>query len=250
MIKINNKKNKVALITGAAKRLGKEIAVTIAKQGYDIVLNYFTSKKSEVESVVNEIKQFGVSVYPVKADVSKVAEIKKMFKVVRNNFNSLDVLVNNASIFGPVDFFDIDEKIFDKFISTNLKSALFCSIEAAKLMTETNLKQGKIINIASLGGIQNWTQYIPYTLAKSSVIKLTAITAKRLAPGILVNAIAPGIIVIENDENRNVNPDDEMKFPMKRFGKAEDISSLIRFLINENDYITGQTFVVDGGKSL
>jgi len=243
-------KKKVALITGSAKRLGRAVAGAVAVCGYNIVLHYHTSPVSDVNKIKKEFEKSGVEVYPVKADISKVKEIKRLFSLVKKKFGRLDLLINNAAIFRKVDFFDIDEKVFDEFIDTNLKNALFCSIEAAKMMNRSKEKNLQIINIASLGGILNWVDHIPYSVAKAGVIKLTQLMAKRLAPKILVNAIAPGTIMIENDANVNVIMKEKEKYPVKEFGKAEDITSLISFLIKDNKYITGHTFIVDGGRSL
>ncbi len=247
-MKIGN--NKVALVTGAARRLGKDISLELAEMGFDIVLNYNESGKSILEDTISEISEKGVLVTAIKCDVSKVSEIKKMFQAVNIKYKKLDVLVNNAAIFKRTDFLDINERTFDKFINTNLKSVFFCSQEAAKIMLNSSEVYSRIINIASLGALENWTGYIPYSLSKISVIKLTEQLAKRLAPKILVNAIAPGTIMIGNDENENVNADDLKKYPMKRFAKPKDLTSLIKYLVNENNYITGHTFVIDGGKSL
>jgi pteridine reductase len=243
-------KNRVALITGSAKRLGKEIAKAVAGNGYNIVLHYNSSPRTSVDKLVNEFKRQGIVVYPVRADLSKVSEIKKLFAKIRSKFGRLDLLINNSAIFRKVDFFEIDEKMFDEFINTNLKNALFCSIEAAKMMNKSKEKNLQIINIASLGGILNWVDYMPYSIAKAGVIKLTRLSAKRLAPKILVNAIAPGTIIIENDANKNVIQKEKDKYPVKRFGISSDITSVINFLIKENKFITGHTFIVDGGRSL
>ncbi|MEO6694862.1 MAG: SDR family oxidoreductase [Ignavibacteria bacterium] len=242
--------NKVALVTGGARRLGRDISIALASMGYDIVLNYNESGKSILEETLAKIRKTGVSVTAVKCDVSNVKEIKKMFGVVRSKYKKLDLLVNNAAIFSHFDFLETSEKTFDKFINTNLKSVFFCCQEAAKLMLKNNEGINRIINIASLGGIQNWTGYIPYSLSKIGVIKLTQLLAKKFAPIILVNAIAPGTIIIEDDDNDNVNKEDMKKYPMKRFARSKDLTSLIEYLAEENNYITGQTFVVDGGKSL
>lgn len=245
-----NTKNKVALVTGGARRLGKEISITLAELGYDIILNYNDSGKSALEETISSINKTGVNVSAIKCDVSNVGEIRKMFRAVSIKYKKLDLLVNNAAIFRHTDFLETTEKIFDKFINTNLKSVFFCSQEAAKLMIKNDELHCRIINIASLGGIENWTGYIPYSLSKIGVIKLTELTAKKLAPKILVNAIAPGTILIDNDDNDNINPDEIKRYPMKRFAGSKDITSLISYLVNENNYITGQTFVVDGGRSL
>ena len=247
---IGYKRNRVALITGSARRLGKDIAVPDAEEGYDVILNYNSSDESTVNETVGLIDKCGIRVLPYRADLSNVDEIKNMFRKVEDEYGTLDLLINNAAIFENVDFFDIDEKLFDEFMGVNLKGVVFCSIEAAKLMQQNDNERCNIINIASLGGIMNWTGYIPYCVSKAGVIKFTQLAAKRLAPKILVNAIAPGTIAIENDENNSVNQNEVHKYPLKRFGNSNDITSLIRYLIKENKFITGHTFVVDGGRIL
>lgn len=241
---------KTALITGGARRLGKDISLALAEAGFDIFMNYNTTSESIVKQSADEISALGVNVYPLKADVSKVDEIKRMFAEVEKERGYLDVLVNNAAIFRHYDFFDITEKDFDEFIDTNLKSVLFCSQEAARQMLKHKDTVKSIINISSLGGILNWTGYIPYSVSKTGVIKLTKLLAKKLAPGILVNSIAPGTIVVDDDTNDTVDEKEVSKYPMKRFGTSSDIKSIVKYLAAENKYITGQVIAVDGGRSL
>lgn len=238
------------MVTGGARRLGKEISIGLAESGFDVIVNYNESSKAAVEETLNQVRAAGSDGTAIKCDVSRVAEIKKMFKSVLNRYGKLDLLVNNAGIFRHKDFLETDEKFFDKFINTNLKSVFFCSQEAAKIMLKNRESTGRIINIASMGAVENWTGYIPYSVSKAGVVKLTKLLAKRLAPGIIVNAIAPGTILIDNDENENVNTENVNRYPMKRFGIAQDITSLVNYLAVENRFITGQTFAVDGGKSL
>lgn len=246
-MKINNR---VALVTGGARRLGRDISVSLAECGYDIVFTYHESGKSILEETITLISKKGVNATAIKCDVTKVIEIQKLFRSVYVKYKKLDVLVNNAAIFSKTDFLETTEKTFDKFIDTNLKSVFFCCQEASRIMLKSEESHSCIINIASLGGIENWTGYIPYSLAKTGVIKLTQLLAKRLAPKIFVNAIAPGTVIIENDDNPNVNPEELEKYPMKRFAKSNDIISVIKYLAVENKYITGQTIVVDGGRSI
>jgi len=242
--------NKVAMVTGGARRLGRDISIELGRSGFDIVLIYNKSTKDILTDTISKIRATGVNVTAIKCDVSKAAEIKKMFRKVYVKYKKLDLLVNNASIFEHTDFFETDEKFFDKIMNTNLKSVFFCSQEAAKIMLRSKSSSGKIINIASLGGIENWTGFIPYSLSRIGVIKLTKLLAKRLAPDILVNAIAPGTILIDNDANETVDFKEEEKYPMKRFARSGDITSLINHLANTNEYMTGQTIIVDGGRSL
>jgi NAD(P)-dependent dehydrogenase (short-subunit alcohol dehydrogenase family) len=242
--------NKVAVVTGGARRLGRDISLELGRSGFDVIIVYNRSNKIILKDTIFKVSETGVKVTAIKCDISKVSEIKILFRKVYEKYKKLDLLVNSASVFEHSDFFDIDEKFFDKFIDTNLKSVFFCSQEASKIMMKTKNSGGKIINIASLGGIENWTGYIPYSLSRVGVIKLTQLLGKRLAPQILVNAIAPGTILIENDANETVDFNEEKKYPLERFAKSNDITSLINYLAVNNNYITGQTFIVDGGRSL
>ncbi|HEX2788431.1 MAG TPA: SDR family oxidoreductase [Ignavibacteria bacterium] len=239
--------NKIALITGGVRRLGKDISISLSEIGYDLIVTYNKSSKADIDSFKKAVK---TKVDLVKSDVSKVSDIKKLFKHINKNYKSLNLLVNNAGIFRHYDFFEITEKDFDDFINTNLKGTFFCAQFGAEFMLKTKSENPQIINLASLGGIQNWTGYIPYSVSKAGVIKLTQQLAKRLAPDILVNSISPGTIVIENDKNETVNFNEMKKYPVKKFGEARDITSLINFLATENKFITGHNFIVDGGKTL
>jgi NAD(P)-dependent dehydrogenase (short-subunit alcohol dehydrogenase family) len=247
--------NKIALVTGGARRLGRDISISLAEAGFDIVLNYSGSSPDTVAETAGEIEKFGVKAYPVKADVSKPGEVEAMFHMVRKEAGGLDVLVNNAAIFEGIDFFDITEEFIDRVLGVNLKGTLFCSQQGAKLMLESGAgvereNRKRIINMCSLGGVLNWPKFIPYSVSKAGVHKLTKIMARKLAPEILVNGIAPGTIEIEDDPNYTIDPVEVKKYPMKEFGKAKDITSLIKYLAKENEYITGHIFIVDGGRIL
>ena len=247
--------NKIALVTGGARRLGRDISISLAEAGFDVVVNYSGSSPDTVADTAGEIEKLGVKAYPVKADVSKPGEVEAMFDMVRKEAGGLDVLVNNAAIFEGIDFFDITEEFIDRVLGVNLKGTLFCSQQGAKLMLETGAgaerdKRKRIINMCSLGGVLNWPKFIPYSVSKAGVHKLTKIMARRLAPEILVNGIAPGTIVIEDDPNKTVDPVEVKKYPMKEFGEAKDITSLIKYLAKENEYTTGHIFIVDGGRVL
>ncbi|MBP9192004.1 MAG: SDR family oxidoreductase [Ignavibacteria bacterium] len=243
-------KRKIGLVTGGARRLGRDICLELGRSGFDIILTYNSSSKSILEKTVCEIEETGATVTAYKCDLSKVKNIKDLYKKIKIRFNRIDLLVNNAAIFERAEFTETTEIFFDKFIDTNLKSVFFSSQEAAKIMLENKKQTGRIINIASLGAVENWTGYIPYSLAKSGVHKLTQQLGKKLAPYILVNAIAPGTVLIENDENKTVDVKERERYPMKRFAVSKDITSLVKYLALENKYITGQMIIVDGGRSL
>ena len=238
------------MVTGGARRLGKDIAHELAGAGFDIVLNYNSAPEDILQETLAGLANYNVKIFPVKADVSKVSEIREMFAKVKAEFGRLDVLVNNAAIFEKVNLLDVTEEVFDRFIDTNLKSVLFCTQEAVKIMRGTAEEPGCIINIASLGALMNWTQFMMNSLTKTAVVKLTKISAKQLAPDILVNALALGTVVIENDENRTVDADEVKRYPAGRFAVSKDVTKVIKHLACENNYITGDVFVIDGGRIL
>lgn len=233
----------VALITGSAKRLGREIALGLAKNGFNICIHYYTSKTEAVKLASDIETSFHKSVLLLKADISKVSQIESMMEQVAKKFGGVDLLVNNASIFIKSHLEETTEKIWDKSLDTNLKGAFFCSKIAAKHMKKRG--GGNIINIASLGGIKPFANYVPYSVSKAGLIMLTKCLAKSLAPSILVNAIAPGTIEFENKKvNRNE------KILLKNYTKANDITDLVVFLSTKNKHITGQIISIDSGNSL
>ena len=244
------KPKKTALVTGGARRLGRNICTGLAEQGFDVAFTYNSTPKTILKNALSELEVIGAKVLAVKCDVTSVSQIKRTVDQVEKNFGRLDVLVNNAAIFRKVDFFEITEKEFESFINTNLKSVLFFSKYAAELMLKNQFYPARIINISSMGAFENWTGFIPYSVSKAGVVKLTELLAKKLAPKIIVNSIAPGTILIENDKNENVVKKDVKRYPMKRFGKSSDIVSLVNYFAITNEFITGQTIKVDGGKSL
>lgn len=233
----------VALITGSAKRLGREIALGLANNGYNICLHHNKSK-TEALQLASEIEtSFQKTVLLVKADVSKVGQIEYMMNQVMKKFARIDLLVNNASVFIESSIEEITEEIWDKSLDTNLKGAFFCSKIAAKFMLKK--RKGSIINIASLGGIKPFANYVPYSVSKSGLIMLTKCLAKSLAPNILVNAIAPGTIEFKN-EKANKNE----KILLKDYTNASEIADLVVFLATKNKHITGQIISIDSGNSL
>lgn len=241
---------KTALVTGGARRLGKHICMGLAEAGFDIAFTYNSSNDAIVDSTCTELKQLGAEAYPLRCDVRDLDQVRNAVSMTNERFNSIDVLVNNAAIFRRIDLFEITGEDFDNFINTNLRSVLFFSKHVAQSMLANKNKPGRIINISSMGAFENWTGFIPYGVSKAGVVKLSALLAKRLAPEVLVNSIAPGTIMIEDDDNENVDMNEVKRYPVKRFGKTNDIVSLVKYLAVENEFITGQTIRVDGGKEL
>jgi NAD(P)-dependent dehydrogenase (short-subunit alcohol dehydrogenase family) len=233
----------VALVTGAAKRIGRSIALRLAAEGASIAVNYRTSK-AEAESVVREIQTLGVKAIAIQADVSRRAEVQKLFAAVEKEFARLDILVNNAGEFFAAKFEEITDEQWDGIMNANLKSQFLCAQAAAPIMKRRG--RGRIINLASLGGLLAWPSYTHYCVSKAGSIMLTRCMAAALGPEILVNAIAPGTIQFPGE------PPDEAyvrRVPLHRTGTGDDIAGAAAYLATA-DFVTGQVIAVDGGRLL
>ncbi|KAB2881431.1 SDR family oxidoreductase [bacterium] len=240
--------NQIALITGSGRRLGRRIAIALAEYGFDIVINYNQSKSSALKTV-RDIRKLGRRCIAVKADVTKITHVRRLMKETVKTFGKLDVLVNNAAIFPPpIELKRINETLWDTVIDTNLKSSFLCAQEASTYMIKR--KSGKIINIASLGAYHTWPKHIPYCVSKAGIVMLTKVLAKALAPHITVNAVAPGTIIIPNEESSDIIHPSIEKIPLKKYGMPSDITDMVVFLALSSKYITGQVIKVDGGATI
>ena len=233
----------VALVTGAAKRVGRSIALRLAAEGADVVVNYATSK-TEAEGVVREIQGSGRRAIAVEANVSRRADVQKLFAAADKEFGRLDILVNNAGMFFAAKFEELTDEQWDGIMNTNLKSQFLCAQAAAPIMKRQG--RGRIINLTSLGGILPWPAYTHYCVSKAGAIMLTRCLARALGPEILVNSVAPGTIQFPGEP-----PDEEYvrRVPLHRTGTGDDIAGAVVYLATA-DFVTGQTIVVDGGRSL
>lgn len=239
--------NQVALVTGAGRRIGRVIALTLARAGANVVVNYNASRK-EAQSTVLEIRALGVDAIALRADVAKPSEVKAMFRAVEKRFKRLDILVNNAGIFFPVRWEDLREKDWDRILGINLKGPFFCAQAAARIMGRH--ARGNIINISSLGGLQAWPKYMHYCSSKAGLIMLTRCLARALAPNITVNSVAPGTILFPGEKRGPEMEGIIRATPLKKSGRPEDIAEMVLYLAAHGEFITGQVFVVDGGKSI
>lgn len=236
---------KVALVTGAAKRIGRSVALRLAAEGADVVVNYRNSKK-EADEVVAQIAATGTRAIAVQADVGKKADVLNLFAAVEKEFGRLDILVNNAGMFFAAKFEDLTEEQWDKILDTNLKSQMLCAQAFAPMLRRTG--EGRIINFASLGGLLAWPAYVHYCVSKAGVIMLTRCLARALAPEITVNAVAPGTISFPGDAPE-IAEDFIRRAPLHRTGGPKDIEDAVVFLAT-SPFITGQVIVVDGGRTL
>ncbi len=233
----------VALVTGAAKRIGRSIALRLAAEGAAVGVNY-NSAKQEAEAVVREIQAGGGKAVAMQAGVSKRSEVARLFATVEKEFGRLDILVNNVGAFFPVKFEELTDEQWDGILDTNLKSQFLCAQAATPIMKRQG--RGRIINLSSLGGILPWPTYTHYCVSKAGSIMLTRCLARALAPEILVNSVAPGTIQFPGEP-----PDEEYirRVPLQRTGKGEDIAGAVMYLATA-DFVTGQVLVVDGGRTL
>jgi NAD(P)-dependent dehydrogenase (short-subunit alcohol dehydrogenase family) len=235
---------RVALVTGAAKRIGRAVAVRLAAEGADVVVHYHSSA-GEARDAVGQIEKAGRKSIALQADLCTVPEIKRLFEQTAEQFGRLDILVNSAANFLHSPLEDVSEKLWDTALDTNLKAPFFCAQAAAPLLKQSH---GVIINFADIGGILPWAGYIPHCASKAGVIMLTKCLAKALAPDVRVNAIAPGTITMSDDPSE-WETDFIRRAPLHRTGTPEDVADAVSFLIHSN-FLTGQTLVLDGGRAL
>ncbi len=233
----------VALVTGAAKRIGRSIVLRLAADGAAVAINYRTSQP-EAESLAREIQATGGRAVAIQADVARRKEVEKLFAAVDKEFARLDILVNNAGIFFAAPFTELTDEQWDGILDANLKSQFLCAQAAAPAMKRQG--RGRIINLSSLGGLLAWPAYTHYCVSKAGVIALTRCLAVALAPEILVNSVAPGTIQFPGE------PPDEAyirRVPLHRTGKGDDIADAVAYLA-ASDFVTGQVIAVDGGRTL
>ena len=235
---------KTAVVTGAAKGIGKAIALAFAKEGCNIVLNYHSSLDDET---VQEIEACGVTCMPVQGDVSDFAFAADMMKKVKKELGSVDILVNNAGITKDMLLMRMTEEQFDSVIQTNLKGTFNMIRHASSIMLKQ--RSGAIINMSSVVGVMGNVGQANYAASKAGIIGLTKSTAKELAArGVTCNAIAPGFV--ETDMTAALSEDLQKQMletiPLKRYGQVDDIAQAAVFLA-KNTYITGQVPHVDGG---
>ncbi|MBA3063914.1 3-oxoacyl-ACP reductase FabG [Candidatus Woesearchaeota archaeon] len=244
-----NLKNKVAIVTGSRRGIGKAIALALAKAGANVVVSDINI--DDCNKVVEEIKDINGNALAVKADVSNPEDVSKMINLTTEKFGKVDILVNNAGIYMQKSLTDVTEQDFDRILDINLKGVFLCSKAAVPEMIKQG--KGKIINIASIAGQVGFANSSAYCASKGGIINMTRELALELGQyKINVNAIGPG--VIETPMTKDLLEDKATKetllanIPLNRIGKPEDIANAALFLASDNsDYITGITLFVDGG---
>jgi NAD(P)-dependent dehydrogenase (short-subunit alcohol dehydrogenase family) len=237
---------KAVLITGGAKRIGRELAITLARAGARIAITYRDSK-SDAESVVLQITQAGGRSHALHCDLNDENSVRSAGRAAMEQLGGLDLLVNNAGAYQTRDFEEITSAEFDLMFHTNVRAPFLLS---QVCIPELRQREGRIINIGSLGGIRPWATHAHYCSSKAALHMLTQAMAKALAPEISVNCVAPGMIVFPSSEETDEALHFAKKTPMQRNGTAADVAVAVLFFATCPKFITGQILSVDGGLSL
>ena len=231
---------RVVLVTGAARRVGRAIAVELGRAGARVAVHY----RDSVEEAEKTAAECGGKAF--QADLSSISEIERLFAAVADSYGRLDALVNNAAVYERTPILKTTEEQWDRILTTNLKAYYFCAQQAARLMLPRG--EGRILNISSLGGIRPWAEYGPYNASKAGVIHLTKSLAKELAPTIQVNSIAPGAIEFGDPVPKKVQRQIDAT-PAGLAGTGQDIAEAALYFLTCSRYVTGQVLAVDGGLS-
>jgi NAD(P)-dependent dehydrogenase (short-subunit alcohol dehydrogenase family) len=236
---------KTVLVTGAAKRLGRAIALASAENGADVAITYRESAR-EARDVVAELAQLGVEALAVRCDVTDEKSVREMVKEVAKDLGGIDILVNNAAYYEDIEFEKITVAQWDAIFASNARGPFLVSREAVPHLRK---RKGRIVNMGSLGGLRPWATHAHYCSSKAAVHMLTKCMAKALAPEIAVNAVAPGVIEL-GGESAAFMKKTATQTPMLRTGSATDIAAAVMFFATAPQFITGQVLAVDGGLGL
>jgi len=242
-----NLQGKVALVTGAGKRVGQAIALALAERGATLAIHYRNSKAGAEEAAARIVEQGG-GAQIFGADLERVDEIERMIASVIEAFRRLDVLVNSASVFYRKPLEEVTERDWDVNLNTNLKAPFFLSKFAGAAMRR--LGAGKIINIGDWAGIRPYNNYLPYTVSKSGLIGLTRALAKALAPEVQVNCVALGPVMPPDDYGPEEIERLRLATLTRTMGSPRDVARAVLFLCEGTDFATGSTLMLDGGRLL
>jgi NAD(P)-dependent dehydrogenase (short-subunit alcohol dehydrogenase family) len=237
---------KAVLVTGAALRVGRAIALALGQRGARVAIHYNTSKAAAAR-VADELKDsFGRDSMTVKGDLSDPKQVRKMVDLVTKQFGTINVLVNNASIYEKTPFEDATLEDWDSHMDINARAPFLLAQAVAPLMKEAG--EGKIINIADWAGHRPYEDWTPYCVSKAALLALNSALARELAPEIQVNAVMPGPVLPPEDATPRYRKNVIAATPLGRFGSPEDVAKAVLFLIESGDFMTGAQIAVDGGR--
>lgn len=239
-------RGKVALVTGGAKRLGRASAVTLARAGADVAITYLRSQR-EAEKTLKEIQDFGSHGFAVRCDVTRETSVRNSVRAVAQRFGGVDILVNNAGNYETVEFDRLTLEQWDAIFASNVRGPFLVSRECLKFL---RAREGKIINMGSLGGLRAWAAHAHYCSSKAALHMLTKAMAKALAPKVAVNCVAPGMIDLGDPKAASFMRRMKKQTPMLRNGTGDDVAAAVLFFATAPQFITGQILWVDGGLGL
>lgn len=234
----------VALVTGAGHRVGRVLAVALGAEGMTVAV-HFNSARAGADDTAALIEKHGGKAKVFQADLSSPGSAQHLVTAVAGTYGALDVLVNSAAVMKRHPFGSVSEKDWDETMSINLRAPFFVAQAAASVMKDG----GVIINISDLAAFETWPSYIPHSISKSGIVKMTEGLAKVLAPGIRVNAIAPGAVLLPDDWSDKTGERLSDTTPLRRIGEPQDVVDAMLYLLKA-DYVTGETIVVDGGRRI
>jgi pteridine reductase len=238
---------KVALVTGAARRVGRAIALELAAAGCDVAVHYSQSA-ADAQTVVEQIQRLGRRAASFPTDLGNHSAPVRLVRAVLDQFGRLDVLINNASIFLPDPPSSFDGPHWQTMMQVNAIAPAGLMVEAAEALAAT--EYGKIINLVDIAADRPWPGYLAYCASKAALVNLTRGAARKFAPRIQVNGVAPGVAAFPDAFPAAQREKLIAQVPLKRSGAPEDVAAAVRFLVAEGDYITGQIINVDGGRSI
>jgi len=240
-------RGRTALVTGAARRVGRAIALAMAGRGADVVIHYKNSA-SEAHETVEAVERLGQRAFAFQADLAEPDQVEALADYAVQACGKIDVLVNSAAVFRMTPLESVTAQDWEQFLRVNLTGPFLLARRLGLLMRRQGA--GKIINIADVAGIKPWADFLPYSISKGMLIVMTQGLAKALAPEVQVNAVVPGTVLLSEDYGEKERESIVKGTLLKRIGDPVDIAKTVLFLVEGSDFITGQVVVVDGGQSI
>src|SRR5688572_18863159 len=239
-----NPSGKVALVTGGGIRVGRTLALGLAREGARVIVHHHSSA-ADAEEVVATIQRKGGEAVAIRADLSKHPEVERLADEALAAFGGIDILVNSASIFPEEGLGEVDEELFDRTIAINLRAPFFLTQRIGQAMRERG--GGVIVNMGDLAGLQSWEGYAAHAVSKAGLMHFTKVSARALAPEVRVNCIAPGTVLPPDDQPEEESEKLAQRAPLKRNGSPADVLQALLYLVRA-DFVTGEVIVLDGGR--